>query len=232
MSAITSRLSAEALGTLVLVYFGCAAIVSGAGLLGFSIAFALALAAAIWVFGATSGGHFNPWVTLATALRGQLSWVEAAEYAIAQLIGATVASLLLWATYGTAGINGLLGATRLGAAADSGVGLLSGLVAEALGTFVFICVIISLTTGARAGNRTTGLGIGLTLGLANISLAMITGASLNFARTFAPEFVLTIRGGGVADWSHIWVYLLGPAIGAAAAAFAYDRVTMAPAAKP
>jgi MIP family channel proteins len=223
-SALVMRLSAEALGTLVLVYFGCAAIVSGGGLVGFSLAFALALAAAIWIFGPASGGHFNPSVTIAVALRGGISWVEAAMYAGAQLVGGVLASLLLWATYGNDGLAGRLGATRLTPAADHGIGLLSGLFAEAFGTFVLLLVILTLTTGDQAGARITALGIGLTLGLANFALAGVSGASLNFARTFGPEFVLTLAG-KTAAWSTIWVYLLGPAIGAAAAAFAFTNMT-------
>jgi glycerol uptake facilitator protein len=219
-SALVLRLGAEVLGTFVLVYFGCAAIVGGAGIVGFSLAFGLALAAAIWVFGATSGGHFNPSVTLAVALRGRLSWADAGMYFVAQLVGGVLAALLLWATYGEDGLTGKLGATRLSPEADSGVGLLSGVFAEAIATFMFLLVILALTTGPRVGNRTTGLGIGLALGLANLSLAAVTGASLNFARTFGPELALTVAGES-ADWSHIWVYLLGPAIGAAAAAFTF-----------
>lgn len=221
-SGLVTRLGAEALGALVLVYFGTAAIVSpGTDVLGFSIAFAVALAVAIWIFGATSGGHFNPAVTLAVAIRGGIGWAEAGMYAVAQIVGAFVASLLVWLTYGTAGPAAGLGATRVSIRTDPIVAL----IVEAIATFVFVLVILTLTTGDRAGNRTTALGIGLTLGLANISLATVTGASLNFARTFGPELALSFADGGDPKWNHIWVYLLGPAIGAAAAAYAFGPLT-------
>lgn len=224
-SRIAVRLAAEALGTLVLVYFGCAAIVgSGGDLVAFSLAFGLALAVAIWMFGGVSGGHYNPAVTLAFALRGAISWIEAAYYAAAQLVGGVIAALLVWLTYGEAGASRGLGATRLAENLDSGGGYVAAIIIEAIGTFALVFVILALTTGAQAASHTTGLGIGLTLGLANLSLAAATGASLNFARTFGPDLTLAFAGESV-RWGELLVYLIGPAIGAAAAAYGFGPLT-------
>lgn len=233
-SGLVMRLGAEALGTLLLVYFGCAALVNGAsGFLGSSIGFALALAAAIWIFGPMSGGHFNPSVSLAAALRGRLGWSEAGMYAAAQLVGGFVGALLLWATYGQDGASAGLGVTHLSEAADSGAGLISGLLAEAIATFVLVSVVLAVAgrdtavdeaTPAQRGNGIgPGLAIGLAVALGMLAIGAVTGGSMNFARTFGPELTLALAGGD-AVWSGIWIYLLGPAIGGAAAAYASDPV--------
>lgn len=224
-SKIAVRLAAEALGTLVLVYFGCAAIVgSGGDLVALSLAFALALTVAVWMFGGISGAHVNPAVTLAFALRGTIGWLEAAYYVVAQLVGGLAGALLVWMTYGDAGASRGLGATRLADRLDSGGGYVIAIIIEAIATFALMYVILALTTSAVAANHTTALGIGLTLGLANFSLAPVTGASLNFARTFGPDLALAFAGED-AMWGQLVVYLVGPAIGAAVAHYAHAWLT-------
>jgi len=229
------RLGAEAVGTLILVYFGCAALVNGAsGLLGASVAFGLALAAAIWIVGPISGGHFNPAVSLAAAIRGRLPWIEAAMYAGAQIVGGFAGALLLWATYGQDGVAAGLGATRIAESASSGAGLIGALLAEAIATFLLVAVVLAVAgrdvavDAAAPAERSAGIGPGLAIGfmvaLGMLAIGAITGASMNFARTFGPDLTLALAGGNTA-WSDIWVYLLGPAIGAAGAAYAYDPVT-------
>jgi MIP family channel proteins len=230
-SGMAVRLGAEAIGALILVYFGCGAIISGlGGLVGVALAFSVALGAAIWILGPTSGGHFNPWVTLAFALRGRFPWVDAAMYAGAQIVGGFVGALLLWATYGGTAVDGLLGATHVADNAQNGKGLVGALLAEAIATFLLVCVVFSLTATDRAVHMTSGLGIGLAVGVSVLAIGVLTGASMNFARTFGPELTLTFAGGS-SDWGHIWVYLVGPAIGAVAAAYAFDAITE-PSARP
>jgi glycerol uptake facilitator protein len=171
-----------------------------------------------------SGGHFNPAVTLAFALRGALGWLDAAYYALAQLVGGIAGALLVWLTYGETGASGGLGATRLADRLDSGGGYLIAIIIEAAGAFALMFVILALTTSAVAASHTTALGIGLTLGLANLALASVTGASLNFARTFGPDLALAFAGENVM-WGQLVVYLVGPAIGAVAAGYTHAWLT-------
>jgi glycerol uptake facilitator protein len=74
------------------------------------------------------------------------------------------------------------------------------------------------------------LAIGLSLAAAILAVGPATGASLNFARTFGPELVLSL-GGGHPQWSQIWIYLVGPLIGAVLAVYAYD-LTITPLVTP
>jgi glycerol uptake facilitator protein len=232
-SALIRRLSAEAVGTLILVYFGCTATVMGgvaldqSGALTGAVGFALALAIAIWLVGPISGGHVNPSVTLALAIRGRFAWADVPGYVGAQLLGGFVGALLFWATYGKAGITAGLAATHV--ADDSGRGLFGAFLAEVIATCLFVLVVLAVTATGTAENRATGLSIGAGLGTAILAIVAMSGASLNFARTFGPELALTI-GGGADDWSTIWIYLLAPAIGAALAALAYPYGSPSPAA--
>src|SRR6266545_3045550 len=110
---LVQRLSAEALGTLILVFFGAAAtLAASAGALGTALAYAVALALAVWAFGAVSGAHVNPTVTIALAPitgasanfartfgtdlslalgGGHAYWGDLWIYAVAPLVGGIVA---------------------------------------------------------------------------------------------------------------------------------------------
>ena len=88
---------AEALGTAVLVLFGCGtAVVTGGNLIATSLAFGLAIVAMAYAIGDISGCHVNPAVSLAMAIRGKLTAKEFFGYVISQTIGALAGSGLLY----------------------------------------------------------------------------------------------------------------------------------------
>src|SRR6266536_4537094 len=155
---LVQRLSAEALGTLLLVYFGAAATLAvTAGALGTALAYAVALALAVWVFGAVSGAHVNPTVTIALAVRGRFGWRDVPGYVLAQVVGGVLAGLLAWATYGKAGINhGLGGAVHLNPAAT----VVVGLAVEALAAFLLVLAYYALFVEERVSRAAPGLGGG------------------------------------------------------------------------
>jgi MIP family channel proteins len=228
-TGLVQRLTAEAVGTLLLVFLGCAAaIAAGGSLLVIALAFAFALAVAYWVFGPTSGGHFNPAVSVGLALRGRFAWADVPWYVGAQLVGGFAGGLLVWAVYGSDGEAAGLGASRLAEDASSGAGLIGALVAEAIIAMLLVVAYLALTDGDRAGERSTGIGLGLTYGVGILAVGAITLGSANFARTLGPELTLALAGGAT-EWADIWVYLVGPLVGAAAAAFLYPMLRPAPA---
>ena len=227
---LIQRLSAEALGTLLLVFFGTAATLAAtAGTLGTALAFAVALAVAVWAVGGVSGAHVNPTVTIALAVRGRFAWRDVPGYLLAQLVGGVLAGLLAWAVYGkTAIVAGLGGAVHLSA----GHTVLIGLVVEALAAFLLVLAYCAVSAEERGGRVAAGLGIGLAYGTAILALAPITGASANFARTFGTDVSLAL-GGGHAYWGDLWIYAVGPLVGGIVAVFVYDvliagRPLMAP----
>jgi glycerol uptake facilitator protein len=223
------RLAAEVVGTAVLVIFGVGSVLGaltvGAGDLDYagigfiSLGFAIAIAVAIYAFLAVSGAHINPAVTFALAVTRRFRWVEVAPYILAQLVGATVGSLLLVASFGTQAVDFGGGATTLGAGVSYG----QGIVAEAVGTFLLMLAIMAVAVDQRAPKGWAGLIIGLAVASAILVLAPLTGGSLNPARTFGPNLVQSIFGGTV-EWSQFPLYIIGPFIGSCVAALVYDLV--------
>lgn len=230
MSAdLARRLSAEAIGTGILVLFGAGSVVAAltlgdgdldyAGLGMVAITFALAIALAIYAFGNTSGAHINPAVTVSLAAVGRFPWSEVPAYIGAQLGGGLVGAALIWAAFGGDATDLGMGQTSI---AD-GTNYLQAIVAEAIGTFLLLTAIMALAVDRRAPGGWAGLMIGLAVAAAILLIGPITGGSLNPARTFGPLLVSTI-GGGDTFWGDLPAYVIGPLIGGLVAAVAYDAV--------
>jgi aquaporin Z len=207
--------AAELIGTFMFV-----AVISGSvilspliGTLGVAVAHALVLAAMVTAFASISGGHFNPAVTLSAWIGGKIKTPDALGYVGAQILGALGAGLVLRIMYTELQWRGTqLGSPRLGLNVSDG----RGLFVEAVLTFIFIMVIWATGIDEREG-RVAGLPIGFTLGALVLAAGPLTGAGLNPARYLGPAAV----AGELGDW---WIYFLGPAIGAVAAALVYQGV--------
>jgi aquaporin Z len=203
------RLFSEVLGTFLLVVVAAGAPVVDAVSHGRVpldaqvVAPGLMVMAIIYFMGMVSGAHLNPAVTLSFAARGNFPWVRVPGYILAQLVGATAASLLLRALFGTVGH---LGATLPGPGITSG----TALVVEALLTLGLVSVILGTASGARNVGANAALAVGGYIALAGLWAAPLTGASMNPARSFGPELV-------AGDWTSWWAYVAGPLVGGALA---------------
>lgn len=219
---MSKKLIAEALGTAILVLFGCgAAVIGGAeiGFTGIALAFGLAIVAAAYGLGAISGAHLNPAVSLGMVAAGRMSLAEFAGYAVAQVAGAIAGALVLYLIVsGKAGFA--MGAWALG---SNGYGpgylgefnLTAALVFEFVMTFVFVTVILGATgTGSAAGFA--GLAIGLTLAAIHLVGINVTGVSVNPARSIGPA----LFAGGAA-LAQLWVFIAAPLAGGAVAGLVY-----------
>ncbi len=237
---LAKRFVAELVGTALLVFFGAGSAVitlmiarnaaspnefnigigalGGIGdWLGIGMAFALIIAAVIYSLGRVSGAHINPAVTIALWATKRFPTSEVVPYILAQLIGATVGSVLFLACVGSnAALIGGMGAT----APFPGIGYGQAILAEAIGTFVLMLVIMGVAVDERAPPGFAGLIIGLTVGGIIITIGNITGSSLNPARTFGPYVVDSMYG--INLWQFFPIYVVGPIAGAVAAAFLYD----------
>lgn len=220
-NSVVSRLGAEALGTLFFVFLGANAVVAtgdvmvtpGPGALTAALGWALALAVSVWIFSA-GGGHLNPWVTLGLAVRGKFSWMAVPGHVIAQLVGGLLGALLTWWLFSSSLGDPAAGLAFTHTTAE-GNELFGALAAEALLTLALLLVVFNLI---GKGGWKYGLGYGLTYGLGVLTIGALTGASLNFARTLGAELSGSFAGGDLADWTNIWVYLVGPAVGVILAA--------------
>ncbi len=208
------RLFSEVFGTFLLVLVGAGGSVVSAASNG-AIERAAAVSAPglmvlgiILFMGAVSGAHLNPAVSIAFAARGDFPWRRVPGYIIAQLLGSTLAVLLLWAMLGKIG---MLGATEPGA----GVSDMQALVMEFILTVGLVSTILGTASKAQNVGPIAALGVGFYIILAGLWSSPISGASMNPARSFGPDLVL-------GNFDHYWVYLVGPILGGlVAVGFAY-----------
>jgi MIP family channel proteins len=207
------RLAAEALGTFCLVFAGCGAIVidgvSGGelGHGGVAAAFGLVVAIMIFAVGHLSGAHLNPAVTAGFCAGRHFPLAEALPYWGAQALGAIAAA---------ASLRGLFGMERgLGATHPAHVGDVAALGLEAGLTAVLMVVILAVATDTRAVGSLAALAVGATIGLGALVVGPITGASMNPARSLAPALVGS-------DGADLWLYLVGPIVGALFGAAIYE----------
>ncbi|MCR5820187.1 MAG: MIP family channel protein [Bacteroidaceae bacterium] len=207
---------AEMVGTMVLVLMGCGTAVSlncgvdPASVIGTAIAFGLAVVAMAYTIGGVSGCHINPAITLGCLLTKRISTKDACMYMIFQVIGAFIGSALLYALVSTS--PGLAEGTTTGANACA-AGQTNGLIVEAVLTCVFVLVVLGTTDAKKGAGNFAGLAIGLSLILIHLVGIHYTGTSVNPARSIAPA---VFQGGQAL--TDLWVFIVGPFIGAACAA--------------
>lgn len=166
----------------------------------------LTVTALIYALGAISGAHFNPAVTLAFALRGDFPWRWVPRYAAGQLLGAVLACVFLRVMFG---VVGHLGATLPGPHATE----LQALVMEAVLANILVLVVLGTALGAQNVGHNSALAVGGYIAAAGLFASTISGASLNPTRSLAPALVS-------GRFSEVWIYLVGPFLGAIVAAVA------------
>src|SRR5690349_17448250 len=212
---LAHRAAAEALAAFVLVFAGCGAVVTNAsydgtlGTVGVALTFGLVIMVMVYATGHLSGAHINPAVTLAFTLTRHFPAREAVAYVVAQCVGAVLAALALLAVWPSQ-------PAALGATVPS-VGLGSALVYESILTALLMFVIMAVATDTRAVGASAAIAIGGTIGLDALFGGLVTGASMNPARSLGPALV----SGELHD---LWLYLVAPPVGAALGAIAYQLV--------
>jgi MIP family channel proteins len=169
-----------------------------------------------------SGAHFNPAVTLAMMAIRQIRVVDGVIYWLCQLAGGVVAALVTKALILDEGRGVKYGATIV----SSHVTTFGGICAEAIGTFFLVWAIVGVAVHPSAVKGWAGLVIGGTLGLAVMVMAPLTGAGFNPARSFGPAIVAHGFAPGAGKW--LLTYVLGPGVGAVAAAVAYSYMFILP----
>ena len=214
---------AELIGTFILVFGGTAVAVAAiltrptAGpaydSLAVALAFGLSLAIVVAAVGHVSGAHVNPAVTLGMAATGKFPWQFVPIYIGAQLVGAILGALATWITFGGPG----RGEAKLAATYPAqGVGDLQAFVVEVLITFILVFVVMAVATDGRAPAAIAPIAVGFALAVAVFIAGPVTGGSVNPVRSLGPMIV-------AGDLTSVWLYILGPIVGAVLAALVYDR---------
>jgi aquaporin NIP len=194
----------EFIGTFAMIFCGTGAMtineITGGDVthVGIGITWGLIVMAMIYAFGEISGAHFNPAVSIAFAHAKKFSWKEVPKYIFFQVAGAFAASLLLMWLFPK---SELLGATI------PTVDVWRAFVLELILTFFLMVVIINVSTGSKEVGMMAGIAIGSVVLLEALFAGPITNASMNPARSLAPNIVSgNIKG--------LWLYILAPIIGA------------------
>lgn len=218
---------AECIGTLTLVVLGCGTAMlvgcdaeKGGGYILTALAFGLVIVGMAYCVGNISGCHINPAVSLGVLMSGGMTVKEFVGYVISQCIGAFAGAGLLAAIFGLGNVTdktGGFGSNGLGGVNGSAA---AGLLVEIVLTFVFVMVILGVTSKKANHGSFGGLIIGWTLVLVHILGIGLTGTSVNPARSFGPAVVAAISG-NPAPIACLWVFIVGPLVGAALAAVVY-----------
>jgi glycerol uptake facilitator protein len=250
---LRSVLIGEFLGTALLILLGDGVVASvvllnkQADWIVITTGWGLAVTLGIYVSGRLSGGHLNPAVTLALAVRGEVPWSRLLPYWGAQVAGAFVGALLVYADYSAAFaafeqlheihrgmmIDGKLAGPDAGGAAVFATypafdGLLGNLFSEFLGTAVLLFGVRAITDrrNASPGANLEPVLIGAIVWAIGLSLGGLTGYAINPARDFGPRLASAMLGWGMSVFrshgGYFWIPLVGPLVGGPCGALLYD----------
>jgi glycerol uptake facilitator protein len=187
-------------------------------LLIIALAHGLALLIAVYTIGKISGAHVNPAVTIGLLAVRKISLMDAALYIVAQLFGAFLGALAIVAVFGhTQAIPAGLGATTYANTTPA----IRAVAAEAGGAFILVFAIMGTVVDKRVPEGWAGLVIGFALAAAIMVCGTVSGASVNPARTFGPDLVLTFFK-GANYWGQYLVFVIGPVVGGLVAALFYN----------
>ncbi|HEY9701470.1 MAG TPA: MIP family channel protein, partial [Allocoleopsis sp.] len=202
---INKEILAEFVGTFILIFTGCGAIIvsnisKGAiGVFDICFTFGATVTGIIYSLGPVSGAHLNPAVTLALYTGGFFPKKKVLGYIIAQNLGAIASCIILRLTLGNI--------AHLGATFPLQDNWIQAFILEIFITFILMFVILGVAVYPNENNNLAGLVIGMTVTLLAVFMGPITGASMNPARSFAPALISNF-------WPHQWVYIIAPILGA------------------
>lgn len=221
------KLIAEFIGTAVLVTVGCGTAMlvgcnaaQGSGYLLTALAFGLVIVGMAYCVGNISGCHINPAVSLGVLMSGGMKAKEFVGYVLAQCLGALAGAGILAAIFNLGGVTDMTGGFGSNGLGSINGSIVAGLLVEVVLTFIFVLTILGVTSKKAGHGSFGGLIIGLTLTLVHILGIGLTGTSVNPARSLGPAIVAAITG-NTDPIACVWVFIVGPFVGAALAAIVY-----------
>ncbi len=253
MPTLSAALLAEFLGTMILIILGdgvvgqAVLVNKDSGWIVITTGWALAVTIGVYVSGKVSGGHLNPAVTLALAVRRDFPWNRVGPYVLAQIAGAFVGAAIVYVDYFEAfrAFEAANGITRgemidgkLAGPAAGGAGILAtypafdnlglNIFSEFLGTAMLVLAVFALTDPRNQppGSNLTPLLVGFVVWSIGLSLGGLTGYAINPARDFGPRLASVLCGWGPAVFQshggYFWVPIVGPLAGGVAGGMIYD----------
>ena len=217
---------AEFFGTMLLIILGDGVVANvtlnksgmkGAGSIQITLAWGLAVMVPAFIFGAASGAHFNPALTIALAVDESLPWAEVPVYIVGQFAGAIVGACIVYLMFqdqfdATDDPGTKLGVFSTGPSVPN---IPRNIFCEAVATFVLVFAIKGIPGNVAGGvSNLFVFGIIVSIGM---SLGGLTGYALNPARDIGPRIAhqfLPIKGKGDSNWGYAVVPIVGPIVGA------------------
>jgi len=224
---------AEFFGTMFLILLGDGVVANvtldksgmkGAGSIQITMAWGLAVLLPAMAFGATSGAHFNPAVTLGQCIITG-NWGMLLPYVIAQMAGAFVGACLVYLLFKEQFDATEEAGTKLGvfstapSVANTGLNFLS----EFVGTFVLVFFLDAISESGSAGGFNWFIVYSVIVSI-GMSFGGLTGYAINPARDLGPRLahaVLPIKGKGDSNFAYGWIPVVAPLCGAVAATLFY-----------
>jgi glycerol uptake facilitator protein len=227
---------AEFVGTMFLILLGDGVVANvvlnktkgnNSGWIVITLGWAFAVFVPATIFGAASGAHFNPALTLAIAATGGMEWALVAGYIACQVAGAFVGAFLVWLMYKnhfdeTADAGGQLAVFSTGPAIRNTA---SNLISEIIGTFVLVFTLLACK--ATVADKVGNFYVWAVIATIGISLGGTTGYAINPARDLGPRIahaLLPMKGKGSSDWGYSWIPIVGPIIGALLGGFVAQAI--------
>ena len=227
MKDLLKKAVAECLGTFVLVFAACGvAALTGGNLVPTALAFGLVIVAMAYSVGRISGCHINPAVSLACLLTKRMTLKEFLVYVLAQIVGGFLGGLAIFGFAKMANLP-LVGdacnlAIKFAETNELTAGtIISSLLVEVVLTFIFVYVILNVTSENSGAGKKAGLLIGLTLTLVHLVGIPLTGTSVNPARSLATALCAAIFNGTTDALAQVWMFILAPLAGASLAALVF-----------
>jgi glycerol uptake facilitator protein len=232
---------AEAIGTAILIILGDGVVAGvllarskaqNSGWIVITAGWGLAVTVAVYAVGTFSGAHINPAVTLGLASIGAFAWGDVPGYILAQMIGAFIGGVIVFAHYyphwaETENADLKLAVFSTGPAIRNTA---ANLTSEIIGTFVLVFGVLAIAAGqAPTASGLVPLLVGLLVWGIGLSLGGPTGYAINPARDLGPRIahaVLPIPGKRDPDWSYAWIPVVGPAIGGVLGALFYRYIAL------
>lgn len=221
-------LIAEFIGPFALVFIGAGAILTaitqgygnGGTLVMVALAHGLAIGLMVAAAGHISGGHYNPAVTVALFIGGKIGLLKSVAYIIVQLLGATVAALILKQIFDDSLADMKSAIPTVNYAADQDgviIGRTNAFYLEVIATFFLVYVIHGVAVDSRGAHAIAPLAIGLTITMDILMAGPLTGAAMNPARHFGPALV-------EGEWKDAWLYWVAPIIGGGLASIVHNYI--------
>lgn len=229
---------AELIGTMLLIILGDGVVANvtlnksgmkGAGSIQITFAWGLAVLLPAFIFGAASGAHFNPALTLALAIESSVAWSSVPIYIAGQFLGAFLGAVVVYILFKGQFDATEDGNTKLGvfSTSPSVPNKVRNILSEAIGTFILVFAIKGI---GNVPNLAPGVDKLLVFGIIvsiGMSLGGLTGYAINPARDLGPRIahaLLPIKGKRDSNWGYAWIPVVGPVIGAIAAVLLYSVI--------